>query len=75
MSAFSDKLKQLMEQQELTQSKLATKIWGRRMTDEGIEVARGRERISVWVHGSRYPTKEELEMLAKALGVKASDLE
>lgn len=75
MSAFSDKLKQLMEQQELTQSKLATKIWGRRMTDEGIEVARGRDRISVWVRGSRHPNAEELEKLAKALGVKASDLE
>jgi transcriptional regulator with XRE-family HTH domain len=75
MSAFSDKLKQLMEQQELTQSALAAKIWGRRMTDEGIDVARGRDRISVWASGLKSPTKEQLQMLAKALGVPSSDLE
>jgi hypothetical protein len=36
--------------------------------------ARGRDRISVWVSGKSFPDKENLEKLARVLGVKAGDL-
>ena len=75
MSAFSDKLKQLMEQQELTQSALASKIWGRMLNSKGIEVARGRDRISVWIRGKELPNSEQLAKLAQVLGVKPADFD
>jgi len=73
-TAFTAKLKQLMEQQELTQSALASKIWGRIRNSEGIDIARGRDRISVWMSGHGLPTAEQLGKLAQALRVKPSDL-
>jgi len=72
--AFAARLKQLMEQRELTQSALAAKIWNRHVNSEGKDVARGRDRISMWIHGSLVPSPEQLEMLAKALGVKPDEL-
>jgi hypothetical protein len=73
-AAFRAKLKQLMEERELSQSALAAKIWGRHINAEGIDVAKGRDRISVWVSGHNFPTDEQLEKLAKVLRVKVSDL-
>ena len=73
-AAFAAKLKQLMEQRELTQSALASKIWGRMLNSEGIEIARGRDRISTWTSGAARPNAEQMEKLAQILGVTASDL-
>ena len=74
-AAFAKKLKQIMEQKELTQSALAARIWGRRVNDEGIDVAIGRDRISVWASGHTFPDAMNLEKLAQALGVTVADLE
>jgi transcriptional regulator with XRE-family HTH domain len=73
-AAFSRKLKQIMEQRELTQSDLAAKIWGRCVNSEGKDVARGRDRISVWVSGKNFPNSEQLEKLANVLRVKVTNL-
>jgi transcriptional regulator with XRE-family HTH domain len=73
--AFRKRLKELMAARDFTQSNLAAEIWGRRLNDEGIEVARGRDLISAWVSGRKLPDLEHFERLVKALGVKASDLD
>jgi transcriptional regulator with XRE-family HTH domain len=72
--AFSKRLQQLMHERELTQSDLAAKIWGRTKSSEGKNVARGRDRISVWTNGKNIPDTKNLNKLAKALVVKVSDL-
>ena len=71
---FAKRLKQLMEERNLTQSDLAAKIWNRYTNTEGKNVARGRDRISVWVNGKNIPDAKNLEKLAKVLKVRVSDL-
>jgi transcriptional regulator with XRE-family HTH domain len=71
---FAKRLKQLMEERQLSQSDLAAQIWGRYTNTEGKHVARGRDRISVWSVGKNFPDAKNLEKLAKALKVKVSDL-
>jgi transcriptional regulator with XRE-family HTH domain len=71
---FAKRLRQLMEARELTQSDLAAKIWDRYENTEGKFVARGRDRISVWIRGKSFPDNANLEKLAKALNVKVSEL-
>jgi transcriptional regulator with XRE-family HTH domain len=73
--AFGKRLKELMEAREFTQSSLAREIWGTRITDEGKEVARGRERISLWISGHDSPNFFDLERLVEALGIKISDFD
>ena len=63
-----------MSEREMTQSQLAEKIWGRITSSEGKNVAKGRDRISVWTSGKNFPDRENLQKLAKALKVKVSDL-
>ena len=71
---FAQRLRQLMSEQELSQSDLAAKIWGRHISSEGKDVAKGRDRISVWVSGKNFPDRENLQKLAKHLRVKVSEL-
>jgi len=71
---FAKRLRQLMSEQELTQSELAAKIWGRHVSSEGKYVARGRDRISVWLAGRNFPDHDNLLKLAKHLKVKITDL-
>jgi transcriptional regulator with XRE-family HTH domain len=63
-----------MTERGLSQSDLAAKIWGRHINSEGKNVARGRDRISVWATGKNVPSAKNLAKLAKALKVKVSDL-
>lgn len=71
---FGKRLQQLMDERELTQSDLAAKIWGRYTNTEGKHVARGRDRISVWIRGKSIADSANLAKLAKALDVKVSDI-
>jgi hypothetical protein len=71
---FAKRLKQLMEERQLTQSDLAAKIWNRYTNTEGKHVARGWDRISVWVNGKNIPDTKNMEKLARVLRVKVSDL-
>ena len=71
---FAKRLRQLMSEREMTQSELAAKIWGRHTSSEGKYVAKGRDRISVWVSGKNFPDRENLEKLAKHLKVKVNEL-
>jgi transcriptional regulator with XRE-family HTH domain len=72
--AFAKRLQQFMNERELTQSDLAAAIWDRYENTEGKFVARGRDRISMWVRGKNFPDTKNLEKLAKALDVKVSEL-
>ena len=71
---FAKRLRQLMSEKEMSQSDLAARIWGRQISSEGKDVARGRDRISVWLAGKNFPDHENLQKLARALKVKVSDL-
>jgi hypothetical protein len=71
---FAKRLRRLMEQRDWTQSQLAAEIWGRYENTEGKYVARGRDRISVWIRGKSFPDNANLEKLAEKLKVKVSDL-
>ena len=71
---FAKRLRQLMSEREMTQSELAAKIWGRHTSSEGKNVAKGRDRISVWVSGKNFPDRENLQKLAKHLKVKVNEL-
>jgi transcriptional regulator with XRE-family HTH domain len=71
---FAKRLSQLMSEREMTQSDVAAKIWGRHISSEGKTVAKGRDRLSVWISGRNFPDRENLQKLAKALKVKLSEL-
>ena len=63
-----------MSEQKLTQSDLAAKIWGRHTSSEGKNVAKGRDRVSVWLAGKSFPDRGNLQKLAKHLKVKVGEL-
>jgi len=71
---FAKRLRQLMADRGMTQTDVAAKIWGRHKSSEGKNVAKGRDRLSVWCAGKNFPDRENLEKLAKVLNVKVSDL-
>lgn len=71
---FAKRLRLLMEKRQLTQSDLAARIWKRYTNSEGKHVARGRDRISVWVNGKNVPSAKNLAKLAKELGVTVEEL-
>lgn len=71
---FARRLRQLMDARDLTQSGLAERIWGRYVSAEDKWVARGRDRICMWLKGETIPDAKNLEKLAKGLGVETTDL-
>lgn len=72
--SFGEELARLMLKRGLTASRLAAKIWGRYVNTEGKNVARGRDRISVWLAGKSLPSETNLRKLADALDVEVSAL-
>ena len=73
-AAFAKRLKALMDERGLNQSDLAAKMWGRHTSSEGKYVAKGRDRISVWLARQNFPDEKNLALLAKALDVKRTEL-
>ena len=71
---FPRRMRAALDKQGLTQSQLAVKIWGTTVDSKGARVAKGKDRISEWLSGKARPRAENCELLAKALGLKASDL-
>jgi len=71
---FAKRLAKIMADREMTQSKVAAEIWGRVENKKGAWVAKGRDRLSVWTSGKNFPDRENLEKLARVLGVSVSDL-
>ena len=73
-AAFAKRLKAIMRERELSASDVAAKMWGRYTNAEGKNVARGRDRLSVWLNGLNFPDAKNLPLLAKVLDVKTTDL-
>jgi transcriptional regulator with XRE-family HTH domain len=71
---FRRRMRAALDKQGLTQSQLAAKIWGVTVDSKGARVAKGKDRISEWLSGKARPNAENCEKLARALGLKASDL-
>jgi hypothetical protein len=71
---FSKRLKNLIADRKMTASDVAAEIWGRHANSKGANVAKGRDRLSVWINGKAFPDHDNLVKLAKALKVKVSDL-
>lgn len=58
----------------MTQSDLARAIWGSTTDRRGYEVAKNRDRISVYLKGNAIPDPVNMRKLADSLGVKEEDL-
>lgn len=71
---FGRKLHDLLSDKGVTQSKLASTIWGTTTDTRGVTVARNRNRISHYVSGRVLPNAETRAAIAKALGVELSEL-
>jgi transcriptional regulator with XRE-family HTH domain len=74
LSGFAHRLNALLREKNVTQSQVAGKMWGHTVDSKGAKVAKGRDRLSVWCSGKSYPSAENLELLAKALGVTVGEL-
>jgi transcriptional regulator with XRE-family HTH domain len=71
---FGRRLKTILKARRMSQSDLAELIWGRDKNTEGKNVARGRDRPSVWCRGLGLPSQDNLEKLAKALDMTVGEL-
>lgn len=65
---FARRLHELLTAKGWSQSDLAAEIWGRKTDTRGYEVAKGRDRISVYLQGKSYPDPANLKAIAEALG-------
>lgn len=73
--AFGRRLTALLDARGLSKSDFARLIWGSyRDPKTGYMVAKSRERITAWVNGKAFPTDENLELIASALGITAEEL-
>jgi transcriptional regulator with XRE-family HTH domain len=69
MEQFARRLHQVMLEKDMTQSALAAAIWGRTTDKRGYDVAKGRDRISVYLQGKSWPDPKNLKLMCDALGV------
>lgn len=74
MQNFARRLHELMSAKGLSQSDLAAAIWGRTTDSRGYDVARNRDRISVYLKGLSYPDSKNVKALADALGTTPEEL-
>ena len=72
---FANLLRQLMLEKRVTASDLARQVWGTTTDYRGYVVAKGRDRIGHYLAGTSFPEKENLQKIAKALGVPFEKLE
>jgi len=71
---FSKNLHKFLNERDMTQSDLARAIWGETTTPDGKTVAKGRDRISVYLKGNVVPAPATLRKLAEALDVPVEEL-
>ena len=74
LEKFSRRLRQAMIDAGLSQSELAAKIWGRTADNRGYSVAKGRDRISIYLKGMALPDHANIQKLADALGLSVEEL-
>ena len=71
---FGRRLQQLLDQKGMNYSDLARAVWGKTTTKSGYEVAKNRDRISVYVAGKAFPDPRNLKKIADTLGVEIADI-
>ena len=71
---FAQALQHAMLKNKLSASEVARRVWGTTTDSRGYEVARNRDRIGHYMAGTSYPEPENLELLAKAIGVSTDEL-
>jgi transcriptional regulator with XRE-family HTH domain len=71
---FGRRLRQLLDQKGMNYSDLARAVWGKTTVKGGYEVAKNRDRISVYVAGKAFPDPRNLKKIADTLGVSIADL-
>jgi transcriptional regulator with XRE-family HTH domain len=71
---FGRRLQQLLDQKGMNYSDLARLVWGKTVTKSGYEVAKNRDRISVYISGKAFPDPRNLKKIADTLGVEIADI-
>ena len=74
LERFARKLHEAMIKKGMSQSDLAAAIWGRTTDARGYEVARNRDRISVYLQGRSLPDPQNLQKIADVLGTTVEEL-
>ena len=74
MENFARRLKSVLDEKNMSQADLARKIWGSTTDSRGFDVARNRDRISVYLAGKSMPDSKNLRAIAEALNMKAEEL-
>lgn len=74
LQEFARKLYQALQARGWTQSDLARAAFGTTKDPRGYTVAKGRDRISVYLRGQSVPDPRNLEKIARALGTTPEEL-
>lgn len=72
--SFGRRLQQILDQKGMNYSDLARLVWGKTTTKGGYEVAKNRDRISVYVAGKAEPDPRNLRKIADVLGVEIAEI-
>lgn len=74
LEQFARKLHEAIVSRGMSPSDLAAEVWGRTTDARGYSVAKGRDRISVYLQGKSVPDPKNLLKIATVLGMKVEDL-
>ena len=74
MASFSRRLYEEMQARGWTQAELARRAFGTTTNSEGHSVAKGRDRVSVYLAGKSQPDPRNLGLLCKALDLQPEQL-
>ena len=75
LTAFRNALVQAMINKNVSASGLSRLVWGETTDNRGYRVARNRDRMTSYLAGTVYPSRETLGKLAAALGIEVAALE
>jgi transcriptional regulator with XRE-family HTH domain len=74
LERFARKLHEAIVSRNMSPSDLAAEVWGRTTDSRGYSVAKGRDRISVYLQGKSVPDPKNLAKIAEVLGMKVEEL-
>jgi len=75
LNDFAHKLNRLLDENDMSQSDLARRLWGRSLkTNDGRVVPYGKDRVNQWVKARNLPDEEIRDELCKILKTTRDDL-
>jgi hypothetical protein len=74
LERFARRLHEAIVSRNMSPSDLAAEVWGRTTDSRGYNVAKGRDRISVYLQGKSVPDPKNLARIAEVLGMKVEEL-